>query len=72
MTITISAQNVEIISVSDVVVTPVVQDTDAGDYVRDIRIFTEPMPGMPIMVLQLRIRAAVANVLRVTSPQVDF
>jgi hypothetical protein len=72
--IRISSQSVEVTDVADVVVTTIEQDPDAGDYVRDIRIFGAAVSegGSQPLLLQVRIRASARDPLQIISPQSEF
>jgi len=67
-------EHIEVAGVGDVIVTPVEQDTEAGDYVRDLRIFAVPLIEGQTgeMVLQIRLRAETQERLRVVAPQAEF
>ena len=55
--------------VGQVVVTPIVQDTNIGDYVRDIRIFSLPVLGAePEMILSVRLHALTVKQLEIMTP----
>lgn len=73
-TIVTQAQTVQIDGVYNVMVTPSVQDPDAGDYVREIRIFgTPPAVGVtPPLVMTLRIRDADLANIAITVPSSEF
>jgi len=77
-TITLTQQLLEITEVDDVVVTDIVQDPTAGDYVRDIRIFGKT-PNLDVtsnatrpMLVQLRIRSATRDALELSAPVQSF
>jgi hypothetical protein len=74
MAISITQQNIEIAGVGDVVVTTIEQDPDAGDYVRDIRVFGQPASegGSAPLLIQLRIRSVSRDALQIISPQSEF
>jgi len=55
--------------VGQIVVTPVVQDQNIGDYVREIRIFSAPAVGAePELLLAVRLHAMTAKQLEIASP----
>jgi hypothetical protein len=86
MTMSVTFQGIEITDVGDVIVTPTVQDPDAGDYVRDVRIFGRLIAtgevGSPEeqalgtttgpLLLQVRIRALTRESLDFTAPAQNY
>jgi hypothetical protein len=72
--IKMTQQTLEISGVTDVVVTAIEQDADAGDYVRDIRIIGEPVSegAAGPLLLQIRIRALTREELELTAPTQQF
>jgi len=55
--------------VGSVTVTPIVQDQNIGDYVREIRIFSAPAVGAePELLLAVRLHAMTAKQLEIASP----
>lgn len=55
--------------VGSVVVTPIVQDMNIGDYVREIRIFSLPVTGAePELLLSVRLHALTAKQLEIATP----
>jgi hypothetical protein len=59
--------------VSSVVVTPIVQDMNIGDYVRELRIFSQPVTGSdPELVLSVRLHALTAKQLEIMTPPSSF
>ena len=70
-TIETIAQKIEISGVGDIVVTPVEQDMDLGDFVREIRFYaTTSTAGLEIFVL--RLRSSNRDTLAITTPTIDF
>jgi hypothetical protein len=68
-----AAPQYELTDVGDVIVTDIVQDTVAGDYVRDLRVYG-PLPegGDAPLLIQLRLRATTRDKLEVTAPPQAF
>lgn len=55
--------------VGSVMVTPIVQDQQIGDYVREIRIFSAPAGNAePVMVLSVRLHALTIKQLEIMTP----
>ena len=55
--------------VGQVVVTPIVQDQQIGDYVREIRIFSaQSATAEPVMVLSVRLHALTIKALEISTP----
>jgi hypothetical protein len=70
-TIETIGQKIELAGVGDIVVTPVEQDPDVGDFVREIR-FYETTAGAGLEIFVLRLRSANRDTLQITSPAIDF
>jgi hypothetical protein len=52
-----------------VVVTPIVQDPNLGDYVRELRIFSTPATGVePELLLSVRLHALTVKQLEIATP----
>ena len=66
--------NLECDEVTNVVVTSIEQDLEAGDYVRVIRVFGTPPAGATTapMLMEIKIRAATQQPLQIDSPQSVF
>jgi hypothetical protein len=55
--------------VGQVIVTPIVQDQNIGDYVREIRIFSLPVTGAePELILSVRMHALTTKQLEIMTP----
>jgi hypothetical protein len=72
-TVTIMQQYLEVADVGDVIVTDT-QQSDEGDYVRDIRIFSRATADEETgqLVVQVRIRGMTREVLELTAPPQQF
>lgn len=65
----ILATRMDVNLVSQIVLTPIVQDQLVGDYVRDIRIFTLPVTGAePELILSVRVHALTVKQLEIMTP----
>ena len=65
----VTATRMECNPVGQVVVTPIAQDPNLGDYVRDIRIFSLPASGAePELLLSVRLHALTAKQLEIATP----
>lgn len=59
--------------VGQVVVTPIIQDQNIGDYVREIRIFSLPAGGAePELLLSVRVHALTVKALEIQTPPSTF
>jgi hypothetical protein len=59
----------EVNPVGSVVITPVEQDQNVGDYVRELRIFSAQSAGAePVMVLSVRMHALTVKALEIMTP----
>jgi hypothetical protein len=59
--------------VTDVIVSPIAQDTEVGDYVRTVQVWGTPAVGTSgVLVMQLRIRATLDTSLKIVSPETEF
>jgi len=59
--------------VGQVVVTPIIQDQNIGDYVREIRIFTPVSSGSePELILSVRLHALTVKALEIQTPPSQF
>lgn len=59
--------------VGSISVTPIVQDEKLGDYVREIRIFTQAATGSePELILSVRLRALTVKALEIVTPPSQF
>ena len=55
--------------VGQVIVTPIIQDQDIGDYVRELRIFSLPAGGAePELLLSVRLHALTVKQLEIATP----
>jgi hypothetical protein len=55
--------------VGSVVITPIVQDQTIGDYVREVRIFSQPTTGAePVLIMSVRLHALTVKALEVMTP----
>jgi hypothetical protein len=74
ITITTLAQTVQLDDIGDIVVTTTEQDPDVGDYVREMRIFGEPLTegGTAPLIYTLRLRATMRQKLDITAPASNF
>jgi len=77
MPIVTTLQALDISDVKNIVVTEAVQDTDTGEYVREIRIFqaregtAEESEAMS-SVLTVRLRSAVKKQIKIAVPELEF
>lgn len=59
--------------VGQIIVTPIVQDQNIGDYVRELRIFSIPIQGAePELILSIRLHALTINQLEISTPPSQF
>lgn len=59
--------------VGQIVVTPIVQDQNIGDYVRELRIFSIPVfGGEPELILSVRLHALTVKQLEISAPPSQF
>ena len=64
-----TAMRLECNPVGQIVVTPIVQDPNIGDYVRDLRIFSLPAGSAdPELLLQVRLHALTIKQLEIMTP----
>jgi hypothetical protein len=83
--IDVSAQALQVADVRSVVITPVVQDEESGEYVREVRIFGgDPGPVPPILnsdiqppgvgnlLLTLRLTSATRRRIGIAIPELEF
>jgi len=55
--------------VGNIIVTPIIQDQNIGDYVREIRIFSLPASGAePELLLSVRLHALTVKQLEIATP----
>jgi hypothetical protein len=68
------SQKIELTGVGDIIVTPVQQDPDLGDYVREIRFFNAPAETgtAALEIFVLRLRSSDPATLAISSPATDF
>jgi len=71
-TVELQQQLLQITEVGSVIVTDIVQDEDAGDYVRDLRIFGVPIGDTAPLLVQLRIRSTSRQKLELSAPVQSF
>jgi hypothetical protein len=65
----VMAQRLECNPVGQVVVTPIVQDLNIGDYVRELRIFSLPAGSAdPELLLSIRLHALTVKQLEIATP----
>lgn len=65
----VMASRMEVSPVGQIVVTPIVQDTNFGDYIREIRIFSLPAGGAePELLLSVRLHALTVKQLEIMTP----
>ncbi|RZN24763.1 hypothetical protein [Bradyrhizobium sp. Leo121] len=65
-------QTLEVSDVGDIVITTIEQDADAGDYVREIRVFGTATTGKAPSLVTLRLRSTTRQSLEVTAPASGF
>lgn len=59
--------------VGQVVVTPIVQDLNIGDYIRELRVFSLPAGGAePELLLSVRLHALTVKALEIQTPPSTF
>lgn len=59
--------------VGQIVVTPIIQDTNIGDYVRELRVFSLPVGGAdPELLLSVRLHALSIKQLEIITPPSSF
>jgi hypothetical protein len=59
--------------VGSIIVTPIVQDMNVGDFVRELRIFSLPFTGAdPELLLSVRLHALTAKQLEIMTPPSSF
>ena len=59
--------------VGQIVVTPIIQDTNLGDYIREIRIFSLPVTGAdPELLLSVRMHGLSIKQLEIVTPPSTF
>jgi hypothetical protein len=59
--------------VGQVVVTAIVQDQLIGDYIRELRIFSQPITGAePVLLLAVRLHALTVKALEIQTPPSQF
>jgi hypothetical protein len=67
------AARMECNPVGQVVVTPIVQDQNIGDYVRELRIFSlAPAGGEQVLLLSVRLHALTIKQLEIVTPPASF
>jgi hypothetical protein len=72
VSIAITQQHIEVDETSDVVVTEIEQDTETGDYVRDIRVYGLDADGASILVVQVKVRSNVHENIELTAPASEY
>jgi len=69
----VMAMKMECNPVGSISVTPIIQDLNIGDYIRDIRIFSAPAGSAePELLLSVRLHALTAKQLEIASPATAF
>ena len=70
---TIMAMRMDCNPVGQIVVTPIVQDQNIGDYVRELRIFSLPAAGAePVLLLAVKLHALTVKQLEIQTPPSAF
>jgi hypothetical protein len=68
-----TAMKMECNPVGSVMVTPIIQDPNIGDYIRELRIFSLPVTGAePELLLSVRLHALTVKQLEITTPPNAF
>ena len=69
----VMASRMECNPVGSIVVTPIIQDLNLGDYVREIRVFSLPAGGAePELLLSVRMHGLTAKQLEILTPPSSF
>ena len=69
----VMASRLDCSPVGQIVVTPIIQDTNFGDYVREIRIFSLPAGGAePELLLSVRLHGLTIKQLEILTPPSAF
>ncbi len=71
-TVIITQQSLEVSPVTGVVITTTEQDTEAGDYVREIRISGEAVDSNVPIVVIVRLHGLTEADLLITAPEQEF
>jgi hypothetical protein len=67
------AMRMECNPVGQIVVTPIIQDQNIGDYIRELRIFSLPATGAePELLLSVRLHALTVKQLEIVTPPSAF
>lgn len=67
------AMRMECNPVGQILVTPIIQDPNVGDYVRELRIFSLPVTGAePELLMSLRLHGLTVKQLEIMTPPSSF